>query len=200
MPSAPPSCCIVVKAPPAPPATSRGTAARTTLASGMICSDRPIPEITSPGTTGQKSVAPSTCGAPILTARVPSAIRTQPEKQQNPAVAAGERHRERCEDEAADGERECGQPGAKRREAHPALEPDGEDQEKPCRRAANAAITASPAANAGMRNRVGRRSGATRAWLRRCSSRPSATSPVKPAASTSQPQPGQPWLRPSTSG
>src|SRR5262249_54194022 len=200
MPSAPPSCCIVVKAPPAPPATSRGTAARTTLASGMICSDRPIPEITSPGTTGQKSVAPSTCGAPILTARVPSAIRTQPEKHQNPAVAAGGGDRERGGDEDADGGSEGGQPRGERGGTHAPPEADGEDQEKPCRPAANAAITASPAANAGMRNRVGRRSGATRAWLRRCSSRPSATSPVKPAASTSQPQPGQPWLRPSTSG
>src|SRR5262249_61183346 len=52
-PSAPPSCWDVLNIPPAPPAISRGTAASTTLTTGMISTESPIPPITRPGTTDQ---------------------------------------------------------------------------------------------------------------------------------------------------
>jgi hypothetical protein len=47
-PIAPPSCCAVLNNPDAPPAASTGTAASTTLTSGMTSSASPAPHTTDP--------------------------------------------------------------------------------------------------------------------------------------------------------
>ena len=64
--------------PDAPPATSTGTAARTTLTSGMSSRASPAPATTSPGTTGHGLPFTPTCGAASVTPTMPAAMASPP--------------------------------------------------------------------------------------------------------------------------
>ena len=131
MPTAPPNCCAVLKMPEAPPAAPAGTAARTTLASGMMSRESPAPATTRPGTIDQGSLPVPTPSAPSATASVPRGEQHGTRSEHEPAETLRERDRDGGEHEAADAEGDGGQPGGDGRETPPALQPDREDEEEP---------------------------------------------------------------------
>jgi hypothetical protein len=84
----------------------------------------------SPGTTGHGFEPCPTPSAPIQRPATPAAIRNPAEREHGSAITLSECHGARGEDEAADAQCDGGQPCAERRESHPELDPQGEDQQE----------------------------------------------------------------------
>ena len=148
-PTAPPSCCAVPNNPDAPPAASTGTAASTTLTSGMISSASPAPHTTSPGTTGHGLPFTPTCETTSDTPAMPAAISTPP--------MASTRRPYRCASGTATGapmklpalNATAVSPAFSGEKCSPACSHSAKARKNPCNPAENAICTPSPAANAG---------------------------------------------------
>ena len=191
-PSAPPSCCAVLNSPDAPPATSAGTAASTTLTSGMISRASPAPATTRPGTIGHGLPFRPTCEAARATPPMPATISTAPPARMRRPCRWANGTATGAATKLPTLNATAVSPAFSGEKCSPACSHSAKARKKPCMPAKKASWMLIPAAKAGTRNSSVRSNGATERPDGRASNRPSTTRPATPAAISSHTQAGQP--------